>query len=174
MDFTTNEWVILALVFILGWLLGLASRSDKRWRGQYEQERTAHATLRRDHDALRRDYEVKQREHDTRMAAAAARPAPAEHPVAAAPIGAVAAPASVLRDDLTRIDGIDAHDEVRLNDAGIHSFRDVSAIAREDAAALESRLGFSAGRIDSQRWREQAAMLADGRTIVSGTTERRI
>ena len=26
MDFTINQWAIIALVFILGWLLGLASR----------------------------------------------------------------------------------------------------------------------------------------------------
>lgn len=37
--FTLNQWAILALVLVLGWLLGLLSRSGgARWRRAYEQE----------------------------------------------------------------------------------------------------------------------------------------
>ena len=44
---------ILALVLVAGWLLGLMSRSGGgRWKRAYEDERTAHAKLRRDYDAL--------------------------------------------------------------------------------------------------------------------------
>lgn len=160
MDFTINEWAIVALVFVLGWLLGLASRSDRRWRRQYEQERTAH-------DSLRRDHEVLQRDHDKRIATANTRITDLERhepPVAAATVGTVAGAASGHRDDLTRVDGIDAHEENRLNDAGIHSYRDLAALSGGGAAALEGKLGYTQGRIDSQRWREQAARLADGPT----------
>ena len=154
MDFTINQWAIIALVFILGWLLGLASRSDRRWRRQYEEERAAHEALRRD--------------HDTRIAAANARITELERHephVAAGTAGAVSAAASGRRDDLTRIDGIDAHEENRLNDAGIHGYRDLASLTADDAAALEARLGYGRGRVESQRWREQAATLANGRAL---------
>ncbi|MBA3896852.1 MAG: hypothetical protein H0X36_06905 [Sphingomonadaceae bacterium] len=50
--FTTNQWVIVALVLVAGWLLGLMSRSGGgRWRREYEAEREAHLALRRDYEA---------------------------------------------------------------------------------------------------------------------------
>ncbi len=49
--FTTNQWAILVLVLVAGWLLGLMSNSrGGRWRRDYERERDAHAALRRDYD----------------------------------------------------------------------------------------------------------------------------
>ena len=40
MNFTTNQWAILALVLLLGWLLGLASRTGgRRWRLEAADER---------------------------------------------------------------------------------------------------------------------------------------
>ena len=40
MGFTTNQWAILALVLLLGWLLGLASRSSGRgWKREAADER---------------------------------------------------------------------------------------------------------------------------------------
>ena len=51
MGFTTNQWAIVALVFILGWLLGLLSRSDRGWRRRYEEEHAALVALRKEHDA---------------------------------------------------------------------------------------------------------------------------
>lgn len=169
MDFTINEWAIVALVFVLGWLLGLASRSDRRWRRQYEEERAAHAALRRDHDDLQRDHRAHIAAADTRTADLERR-APA---VTAGTVGATAVANAATpghRDDLTRIDGIDAHDEVRLNEAGIHDYRDLAALSGNDAAALEGQLGYTQGRIDSQRWREQAARLADSRMDLPGAT----
>jgi predicted flap endonuclease-1-like 5' DNA nuclease len=168
MDFTINEWAIVALVFVLGWLLGLASRSDRRWRRQYEDERAAHAALRRDHDDLQRDHRARTEAANTRIADLE-RHAPAVT-AGTATAGAVAAAASGYRDDLTRIEGIDAHDEIRLNEAGVHSYRDLAALSGTDAAALEGQLGYTHGRIDSQHWREQAARLADGRMDVPGAT----
>ena len=50
--FTPSEWVILFLVLVLGWVLGLMSRSGgRRWKRELAAERDAHAATRRDYDA---------------------------------------------------------------------------------------------------------------------------
>lgn len=50
--FTTNQWAIVALVLVAGWLIGLMSRGGGgRWRRAYEEERAAHLALRRDYEA---------------------------------------------------------------------------------------------------------------------------
>lgn len=50
--FTTNQWIVVALVLLAGWLLGMMSRSGgAKWRTQYETERDAHKKLRSDYDA---------------------------------------------------------------------------------------------------------------------------
>ncbi|MFM9977069.1 MAG: hypothetical protein ACKVOP_03360 [Sphingomonadaceae bacterium] len=50
-NFTINEWVIVVLVLVAGYLLGLLSRSGAgKWQRQYEDERDAHQALRRDYD----------------------------------------------------------------------------------------------------------------------------
>ena len=50
--FTTNQWIVVALVLVAGWLLGMMSRSGGgKWRTQYESERDAHTRLRSDYDA---------------------------------------------------------------------------------------------------------------------------
>lgn len=50
--FTTTQWVILFLVLVLGWILGLMSRSGgARWKRELADERRANETYRRDHDA---------------------------------------------------------------------------------------------------------------------------
>lgn len=50
--FTTNQWIVVALVLVAGWLLGMMSRSGgAKWRAQYETERDAHRKLRSDYDA---------------------------------------------------------------------------------------------------------------------------
>ncbi len=51
LDFTTNQWFIVVLIFVLGWLLGLMSRSGgAKWRRKYEAERDAHVVTRREYD----------------------------------------------------------------------------------------------------------------------------
>jgi predicted flap endonuclease-1-like 5' DNA nuclease len=164
MSFTINQWAILALVFVLGWLLGLLSRSDRNWRRRYEEERAAHHALRTDHDA--------------RIQASNARIADLERhepAVGAGTAGAVAAAASGRHDDLTRINGIGAHDETRLNDAGLHGYRDLATLTREQESAIEARLGYEPGRIEREQWREQAAQLARGQaTGTHGTETRRL
>jgi predicted flap endonuclease-1-like 5' DNA nuclease len=162
MSFTINQWAIIALVFVLGWLLGLLSRSDRNWRRRYEEERAAHHALRTEHDA--------------RVTASNARIADLERhepAVGAGTAGAVAAAASGRHDDLTRINGIGAHDETRLNDAGIHGFRDLATLTSEQEASLEARLGYDRGRIERERWREQAAQLGRTRSADAPATDTR-
>ena len=153
--FTTEQWAILALVLVLGWLLGLLSRqSGSRWRRAYEAERDAHARLRET--------------HESRHVAANARIAELEAqapPTIGSGVGAgIGAAASGRRDDLSLIRGIDRTGENRLNDAGIHSFRDITRMSHSDEAALEGRLGAEPGLIARERWREQAELLAAGKT----------
>jgi len=51
LEFTINQWVVLFLVLVLGWLLGLMSSSGgERWRREYEAERDARLAAERDRD----------------------------------------------------------------------------------------------------------------------------
>jgi hypothetical protein len=61
-DFTPAFWLILGLVLVLGWVLGLMSRSGgSRWKRELAAEREAHAVT-------RRDYEARIADHDKRIA----------------------------------------------------------------------------------------------------------
>ena len=52
-SFTGNGWCILGLTLVVGWLLGLLSRSGGgKWKAAYNRERDAHLALRKDHEAL--------------------------------------------------------------------------------------------------------------------------
>jgi predicted flap endonuclease-1-like 5' DNA nuclease len=152
--FTTDQWAILALVFLLGWLLGLLSRSGgAKWRREAAAEREARIAAERDRDA--------------RLAAANARIAELERHApaitAAGTGGSIAAAASGRRDDLTLIRGIDRARETRLNEEGIHAFRDITALSADGEAALETRLGITPGTVAREEWRAQADLLARGR-----------
>jgi len=150
--FTTNQWVILGLVLVLGWLLGLASRSGSgRWKRAYHEERDAHALYRRENEARIEAANKRIAELD--------RYAP---PIGAGTAAAVGAAASGRRDNLSEIRGINNDLELRLNECGIHSFRELARLDGADEAALEGRLGLEPGRIAGEAWRDQAAMLARG------------
>lgn len=74
-SFTIEQWAIIALVFVAGWFLGLASHSGgRKWRERYAAEREAHATTRHDADARVAAAETRQteleREHARLRAAA--------------------------------------------------------------------------------------------------------
>ena len=155
-SFTTNQWIILFLVLLLGWLLGLISRSGgAKWRRAYEAERDARI--------------AEEREHAAAVEAANARIAELERARPAAAAAAVAAPVTTAdtldlrKDDLTRINGISAGGERRLNSEGIYRYSDLIALAPAEEAALETRMGADPGYIEQERWREQAALLAEGR-----------
>ncbi|WP_262504051.1 hypothetical protein [Sphingosinithalassobacter sp. CS137] len=86
------------------------------------------------------------------------RPEPATETVP--PAGASApAPAS---DDLTRMKGVGPRLAERLNGLGITRFEQIAALSPEDAAALDAQLGDFRGRLERDRWIEQAELLAKG------------
>ncbi|WP_294394423.1 hypothetical protein [uncultured Sphingomonas sp.] len=156
--FTTTEWAILFLVLLLGWLLGLISRSGKKWRRLYESERDARAE--------------EQREHEVALSAANARIAELERgrvaPAAAgAPLAGTATSTpdtlDLTHDDLTRIRGIGRSGERRLNAEGIYRYSDLVALTPAQEASLEHKLGADDGYIEQEQWREQAALLDAGR-----------
>ena len=153
MTFSFDQLVLYLLVLILGWLLGLLSRSGgAKWRRQYEAERDRRIALEKAHvdrDAAARTRIAELERHEPAIGATTA--------------GTVAAAASGRRDDLSLIRGIDHVEETRLNDAGIHRFVDLSRLTDADVAALEGRLGEAPGTIAREEWREQAALLASGR-----------
>lgn len=148
MGFTPNQWAIVALVLVLGWLLGLLSRSGgARWKREARAERTARI------------------EAETRLAAAHTRIAELErtaHPVVPGTAAAVGAAAAGRRDDLSLIRGIGRDRETLLNEAGVHSYRDVATLSDTDAATLEGRLALPANTVVREQWREQAETLRDG------------
>ena len=62
-SFTVTQWLIVALVFVAGWLLGLASHpGGRKWRERYAAERDAHASYRKDADARVAAAETRHRE----------------------------------------------------------------------------------------------------------------
>lgn len=159
-EFTTNQWAILFLVLVLGWLLGLISRSGgRKWKRAYEAERDARADEQAELDAVRaRVAELE-----------AARPAPiatvVEEPVAAAPNTATTTTTETLdltRDDLSLIRGIGAAGQRRLNEEGIYRYSDITGLTPAEEAELENRLGADDGYIEQEQWREQAALLEAG------------
>lgn len=167
---TPAQFIALALVLVAGWLFGLATAPG----GRRAKERL------RDAEAAHTANRV---ELERRVAAAEARAIEAERerdrlakaaPVTAATAAPVAASAATSarpmgdraptgRDALSRIRGIDGALEGALNDEGIHDYRQVEDLSASDEASLERRLGLGAGTIAAQHWREQAAMLREGR-----------
>lgn len=159
-EFTMNQWAILFLVLVLGWLLGLISRSGgKKWKRAYEAERDARIDEQRELEAA-----------NARIAAleaappAVVTPAPVAAPAPfAAPRATVADRVDLTRDDLARIRGIGNAGQRRLNEEGIYRYADIIAMTPQEEAALETKLGADAGYIEQEKWREQAALLADGK-----------
>jgi predicted flap endonuclease-1-like 5' DNA nuclease len=145
MSFTANQWAILALVLVLGWLLGLLSRpSNVRWKRAVADERVARA------------------EAEQRLAVANTRIVELErtaHPVVPGTAAAVGAAAAGRREDLSLIRGVGRDRETRLNEYGIHNYRDLEGMGDRDAADAEARMGLPAGTIAREQWREQAATL---------------
>lgn len=153
--FTTNQWAIIGLVLVLGWLLGLLSRSGGKWKRKWQEERDRRVAL-----------EEANSTHDARIKAANERIAELERHAPAIGMGtagAIGAAARGGRDDLSLIRGIGRSGETRLNDLGIHRYRDITALSADDEAALEGRLGAEPGMIARERWREQADLLARGK-----------
>lgn len=87
MNFTTDQWTIVALVFVLGLLCGgfLFSGGGRKWKTRYNAEVDRRRELETTHAAREKEW----REQDTLRAAAlrdAERNRAAAAPVAAAPV----------------------------------------------------------------------------------------
>jgi len=85
----------------------------------------------------------------------------AEEPVAEAPVTNTET-LDLTRDDLSRIRGIGAAGQRRLNEEGIYRYSDITGLTPAEEAELEQRLGADDGYIEQEQWREQAALLESG------------
>lgn len=151
--FTTQQWVILFLVFVLGWLLGLLSRSTKKWRRAYEAERDGRLEDQREHAAALETCQARIAELERERVAVT--------PVAAAPV-ATASTLDLRRDDLSLIRGLGPEGEQDLNEEGIYRYGQILDMTPLEEHELEDRLGADRGYIQQEQWREQAKLLADG------------
>ena len=156
LGFTTNQLAILFLALLLGWLLGLISRSGKKWRVAYEAERDARIEEQRAYaeTLAARDARIDDLERAHPAATLSADPTAAGH---------TPATLDLTRDDLARIEGVGSAGEARLNEEGIYRFADLANLTPEGERTLEEKLGADPGYISQERWREQAAMLRDGK-----------
>lgn len=71
------------------------------------------------------------------------------------------APPPTPADDLKRIAGIGPKYEALLHDLGVYRFSQIADWTEDDVARVNDRLDFS-GRIERERWIEQARLLAAG------------
>jgi predicted flap endonuclease-1-like 5' DNA nuclease len=180
-EFSTNQWAVIGLVLILGWLFGLLMRSGAgKWRRAFEQERALRIATEKERDThatrltelegereRRIELEREREGHIARTTAANARIAELERDQPAfsgATAGSVVAAAAGRRDDLALIHGIGRSGESRLNDLGVYSYGDIIGLSPADEAALEGRLGAEPGAIADGKWREQADLLKHGKT----------
>lgn len=154
--FTTNQWFIVAGMFLLGWLLGLLSRSSKKWRRAYEAERDARGEDQRVHAAVVEERDRRIAELERSRAAPVVPPTPVKPTRTAETL-------DLTRDDLARIRGIGAMGQTRLNEEGIYRYADIAALTPAEEMALEERMGADHGYIEQESWREQAALLAAGK-----------
>jgi uncharacterized membrane-anchored protein YhcB (DUF1043 family) len=76
LTFTSDQWIILALVFVLGLLIGmfLTAGGRRKWKTRYNDERRRCEQLEREHEERRREWDEREkdwRERDSLRAAAA-------------------------------------------------------------------------------------------------------
>ena len=123
MTFTTDQWVILMLVFVLGLLIGgfLFSGGGRKWKHRYNGEVDRRRELEKAHSATEKDWreQDKQREALLRdaernrvVAAPVAAPVAAATPIAAAPLVSPAT-ATDVRD--TNRDGVVSANEAAVS-----------------------------------------------------------
>ena len=161
-EFTTNQWAILFLVLVLGWLLGLVSRSGgRKWKRAYQAERDARADEQAELEAARARVAELEAARPAPVAAPAAAATVVEEPVAVTPVTTTET-LDLTRDDLSLIRGIGAAGQRRLNEEGIYRYSDITGMTPAEEADLEARLGADEGYIEQEQWREQAALLESG------------
>jgi hypothetical protein len=74
-SFTSDQWIILALVFVLGFLIGafLLAGSGRKWKTRYRHEVDERAALEERHREREREWDEREkewRERDSLRAAA--------------------------------------------------------------------------------------------------------
>lgn len=166
---TTAQFVVLALALVAGWFFGLASHpGGRKWKERYR-------TLEAEHQAYREEQarELKARDERIREVEAERDRIAKASPVAANTVTGRPVteerPAGHRgwfgwgRDNLSRIRGIDERLEAHLNAEGIKTYAAIEGLSADDEAALEDKLDMGRGRIAQQNWREQAAMLREGK-----------
>ncbi|MFV0623722.1 hypothetical protein ACBY01_06900 [Sphingomonas sp. ac-8] len=171
---TPTQYLVLVLCLVAGWLFGLASSSGgRKWRERLRAEEVEHKRYREEAAAelKARDTRIHELEAERDRALRAA-------PVGTAPVAvATATPVTADthrheglggwfgwgRDNLSRIRGIDEAQERELNDRGIKTFKAIETMSPDDEQALEVQLRLPAGTIARDGWREQAAMIREGR-----------
>ncbi|MBB3911549.1 hypothetical protein [Sphingomonas desiccabilis] len=184
---TPTQYLVLVLCLVAGWLFGLASSSGgRKWRERHHAEEIEHRRYRDETTAelKARDTRIRELEGERDRALRAA-PVGTTGTVAgtAVPVAATAATAAATshthdshrhheglggwfgwgRDNLSRIRGIDEVRERELNDRGIKTFKAIEAMTAEDEQSLEVQLRLAPGTIAREGWREQAAMIREGR-----------
>ena len=169
---TPTQFAVLALVLLAGWFFGLASSSGgKKWKQRFRDEEAAHKAYRAEvaNDVKTRDARLQEVEAERdrllkdRTTATTAFTAAAATGVAAASTGHGSGFFGWGRDNLSRIRGIDADLEHALGQRGIKTYRAIEGLSEADERALEDDLRLRPGTIDAEHWREQAAMLREGR-----------
>ena len=179
-EFNTNQWIVLALVLMLGWFLGLFTLAGgRKWKKAFEHERAARIAADNEVDRLgaqivelegerdrRIELETERDGHVARANAANSRIAELEQDrsfVNPDTAGSIAAAASGKRDDLALIFGVGRGGEIKLNELGVYRFADIISMSLTDEATLEGRMGLAPGTIADERWRDQADMLRKGK-----------
>lgn len=184
---TPTQYLVLVLCLVAGWLFGLASSSGgRKWRERHHAEEIEHRRYRDETVAelKARDTRIRELEAE-RDRALRATPVGTTGTVAgtAVPVAATTAAAAATshthdshrhheglggwfgwgRDNLSRIRGIDEVRERELNDRGIKTFKGIETMTAEDEQTLEVQLRLAPGTIAREGWREQAAMIREGR-----------
>ncbi len=171
---------ILAVLTVIGMIVGAR---NKRQRVEAEKEEQARI------EALEADGVEATTGTDTAPAPAPVAPAPVEsvepvpptpvrdpEPLADEPIAAAApldaspaaeaAPAATdgapAAEPVTRLKGLGPKIATRLSEEGIVTVDQLAALSDAEAAALDARLAPFQGRMERDRWREQARLLAAG------------
>ena len=168
---TPTQFAVLALVLLAGWLFGLASSSGgKKWKQRYRDEEATHKAYRAEVAADLKTRDERLREVEAERERLTKERGTATTAAATAATGAAAATSSNGSgffgwggDNLSRIRGIDAELERALGQRGVKTYRAIEQLTEADERALEDDLRLRPGTIDAEHWREQAAMLREGR-----------
>jgi hypothetical protein len=71
--FTTDQWVILILVFTLGLLIGMWLTAGNKWKRRYREEAARRETLEREEVTRRETFEREQKHREATEIAARAQ-----------------------------------------------------------------------------------------------------